>query len=358
MKAYFFQRLLVLLFGVLAVGCASRAVTGEIAVRDSGKQVAPYSKLFWLDDERVLFQGPDGTELERDDGFRQALYRLFVWSTRTGELKEGARMGGGLCLREGFVRYWRWKLKDGEFPRESEWLAGPFGSESIVDEKVTDPKNFNWETCRPYSELPPRPEWTKGLAVRWLRPEHGLLVLGSADPKEVFKNTPISYCPSGEKARCIELPIKQRESRGFDWVPFKGAYFIVGDYFQTDLRHPRGGINRSPWPKGAPMPVWWLYPDGRVEEIKLPAGPWLRNFVFPSQVGMVTIGEGPTRWEHSLYLVRGGAGERTIHGLFHTQAVSPDGCKIAVNHDPKPLETNARNNKHVTLKVIELCKGR
>jgi hypothetical protein len=283
---------------------------------------------------------------------------LYVWNTGTGDLKALGQIGGGLCYRDGFIRYWRWRSQDGKLQRESEWLAGDFGSEVIVESKVTDPKNLNWDTCKPYSELPPRPEWTKGLAVRWLRPEHGLLVLGSAATSEFMKNTPISYCPAGEKERCVDTPLKRRESRGFEWVPFKGAYFVIGDYFRVNPRQPSGGFNLSPWPQGLPMPVWWLYPDGRVEEIKLSPGPWLRNFVFPATVGHLTIGEGPTRWEHSLYLVRGERGEPIIHGLFHSQAVSPDGCRIAINHDPRPLETNARNYRHVTLKVIELCQGR
>jgi hypothetical protein len=183
-------------------------------------------------------------------------------------------------------------------------------------------------------------------------------VLGSAEVKDIFKNTPVSYCPAGEKALCIQLPIKQRESRGFDWVPFKRAYFVVGDYFQVDSRHPSGGFNRSPWPKGISMPAWWLYPDGRVEEIKLPAGHWLQTTVVPTATGFATINTYFTVGQAGVYLIRGNNVTRILEGFVEQLAVSPDGCKIAVNHDPKPLETNARNNEHVTLKVIELCQGR
>lgn len=345
-------------FAAFLIGCASVSLAGDFTIKDSGRRVAQFSKLFWLDNQRVLFQGPDGTFLDRRDGFKQALYRLYVWDSQSGEITEGVRVGGGLCYKDGFVRYWRWKIKEGEYPTQAEWFAGPYGAETRVERSVTDPDNFNWETCKPFSELPPRPEWTRGLAVRWLRPEDGLLVLGSAAIAEVMKNTPIKYCPGGEQAHCIDLPLKQRESRGFEWVPFKRAYFVVANYFQVDRRHPRGGFNRVPWPKELPMPLWWLYPDGRIEKVELPPGLWLRNFVYPAWAGMVTIGQGPTRWEHSLYLVRDNGGTAILHGLFNAETVAPNGCKIAVDHDPKPLETNWRNNRHVTLKIVELCQGR
>jgi hypothetical protein len=58
-----------------------------------------------------------------------------------------------------------------------------------------------------------------------------------------------------------------------------------------------------------------------------------------------------------LYLIQDGKGVSIVHGLIQTTAVAPDGCRIAISHDPQPLKTNARNNSHVTLKIIELCQG-
>lgn len=347
-------RALALLLAALATSCATRA-SGDFTVKDSGKQVAQFSRLYWLDNHRLLFQGPDGKYVERADGYRRPIYRLLVWDTESGQITQGRRVGGGLCYHNGFIRYWRWKISDGEFPTESEWFAGPFGQEKPIDRNATNPDKFNWETCKPYSELPPRPKWTQELAVRWLGAGDGLLILGPADPQKALRNWPIKYCPHGTESTCVETPLKRRESKGFNWVPFKKAYFVASVYFQVLPKHPHGGYNRLPWPTGLPMPIWWLYPDGRTEEIKLPPGPWLQTFVYPTRAGIVTIGQGPTRWEHSLYLIRGNRGSALLHGLFHTAAVSPDGCKVAVHHDGAPLKTNARNNRHVTLKVIELC---
>jgi hypothetical protein len=341
------------MLGVPTAACTGIPLAGEFAVKDSGVQAERGIRIYWLSNDEVLFGGPTAETKRRPDGVDEPINRVSVWNVRTNEIKRYGELAGSLCYYEGYVVFW-----ERDVPTNRLWINYGKLGETVRLERGPGQGEFDPVTCRPIKELPPRPEWTAGLAVRWLRPEHGLLVLGSAETSEFMKNSPISYCPEGEKARCVETPLRRRESRGFEWVPFKRAYFVIGDYFRVNPRQPSGGFNLSPWPSGLPMPVWWLYPDGRVEEIKLSPGPWLRNFVFPAKVGHLTIGEGPTRWEHSLYLLRSERGEAIIHGLFHAQAVSPDGCKLAVNHDPKPLETNARNYRHVTLKVVELCQGR
>ena len=351
-------RAVAVLIAAVAASCTTLPATGDFTVNDSGSQVAQFTKLYWLDNVRLLFQGPDGQTIEGVGGYRKPVNRLFVWNTENGQITQGARIGGGLCYSNGFVRYWRSEISGRKSLTKSEWFAGPFGHEKPISRDATNPDNFNWETCKPYSELPPRPEWTQGLAVRWLGAGNGLLILGPADSQKALRNWPIKYCPHGIESTCVETPLRRRESKGFNWVPFKKAYFVSGVYFEVVPKHPHGGYNRLPWPTGLPMPVWWLYPDGRTEQITLPPGPWLQTFVYPSRVGMLTIGQGPTRWEHSLYLIRGNRGKALLHGQFHTAAVSPNGCKIAVDHDSAPLKTNAHNNRHVTLKVIELCHGK
>jgi hypothetical protein len=106
------------------------------------------------------------------------------------------------------------------------------------------------------------------------------------------------------------------------------------------------------------MPVWWLYPDGRLDEIKLPAGHWLQTVVVPTASGFATINTYFTIGQAGVYLIRGERVTRVLEGLVEQQAVSPSGCRMAVRHDPRPFETNARNYRHVTLKAIDLCAGK
>jgi hypothetical protein len=310
-------------------------------------------RIYWLNDEEVLFGGPTEETRVRKDGVAEPINRVSVWNIRTNQVRRFGELAGSLCYHEGYVVFW-----ERDVPTNRLWINYGKLGETTRQERGPAQGEFDPVTCRPIKELPPRPEWTQGLAIRWLRPEHGLLVLGSAATTEFMKNAPINYCAEGKKERCIELPIKRRESRGFEWVPFRGAYFVVSHYFQTDPRNPSGGFNLSPWPPETPMPVWWLYPDGRIEEVKLPSGPWLQTIAAPTAQGFTTINTYFTIGQAGVYLIRGDKAERILEGFVEQQGVSPDGCSIAVNHDPKPLETNARNNRHVTLKVIRLCQGR
>jgi hypothetical protein len=348
----FLKSVAILACGLLVGACAGLPSAAEIAIKDSGVQVARGMRIYWLNDHEVLFGGPTEESRVRKDSVAEPINRVSVWNIRTNQVTRFGELAGSLCYHEGYIVFW-----ERDVPTNRLWINYGKLGETTRQERGPAQGEFDPVTCRPIKDLPPRPEWTQGLAIRWLRSDHGFLVLGAADPKEAMKNTPIQFCSNAERASCVELPIKQRESRGFEWVPFKKAYFVVGHYFQVDSRHPRGGFNRSPWPLGAPLPAWWLYPDGRVEQLLLPPGRWLEYFVYPSSVGFLTVGAGPSAFEQSLYLIQDDKGVSIVHGLIQTPAVSPDGCRIAINHDPQPLKTNARNNSHVTLKIIELCQG-
>lgn len=337
-------------------GCTSVGSSPDFKIRDSGLHAAHDLPIYWINDEEVLFAGPTGETRRRSDGADVPVNRVSVWNTRTNSVRRYAEITNGLCFHEGYVVFWQRDLA-----AKRSWVNfGKLGEESRVERNTQNSGEFyDGHTCRHHAELPTRPEWTKELGWRRLLPEHGFLIT-----EQGFKNSPYSFCPVGskERAECLPLEINQREVLGFTWYPFKTAYFAVGRFFRSVPQHPDGGFGESPWPAAVAMPVWWLYPDGRTELLKLPPGPWLNFFVFPTRVGMVTIGRRPSQFGHSLYLVKGEKGIPILDGLFRAgmsygNLVSPNGCRMAVNHDPKPLETNAKNFKHVTLKVIDLCEG-
>lgn len=338
----------------VVAGCAGFVPAADFPIRDSGLYASSNVAIYWLNDEEVLFGGPTGETRRRPDGVDEPVNRVSVWNIRTNQVRRYSEVAAQLCYYEGYIVFWQHDV-----PSRRLWVNyGKLGAEKREERGTLKPgEYYDTYTCRHHSELPSLPDWTKGLGIRRLIPEHGFLI-----NEYSFRNTPYSFCsPKAEQSQCVPMPIKRREIMGFRWYPFKQAYFAVGHYFRVVPNHPDGGFGESPWPKDLPMPVWWMYPDGRTEEIKLPAGPWLRTFVFPTRSGMVTIGEGPSAFEQTLYLVNDGGGIPLLHGLFQGSHlghfVSPDGCKIAVNHDPKPLQTTARNFKHVTLKVIDFCKG-
>ena len=341
---------------VLTLGCASAGTSPDFQVRDSGLHAAFDIPIYWINNEEVLFAGPTGETRRRPDGVDEPITRVSVWNTRTNAVRRYAEITNRLCYHDGYVVFWQ-----RDFSSKRSWMNfGKLGEESRIERNTENTGEFyDAHTCRHHTELPARPEWTKELGWRRLLPEHGFLVT-----EQGFKNAPYSFCPRGAMARheCSALLINQREVLGFTWYSFKAAYFAAGHFFRPDPRHPYGGAGETPWPKGIPMPVWWLYPDGRTEVTMLPPGPWLNYFVFPTRAGMVTIGRGPSQFGNSLYLVKDEKAIPILEGLFRAgtsygKLVSPNGCRMAINHDPKPLETNAKNFKHVTLKVIDFCHG-
>jgi hypothetical protein len=333
-------------------GCTAFPPATEFRVRDSGLLAAYHIPIYWLNNDEVLFAGPTGETRRRPDGADEPVNRVSVWNIRTNEVRRYAEISSQLCHHEGYVVFWQRDVSDRRL-----WVNyGKLGKETRQERGTLQPGEFyDTHTCRHHTELPPLPEWTREVGGRRLLPQHGFLVNDRS-----FRNTPYRFCPvtAKDQEHCVELPIKRREVKGFTWYPFKRAYFAVGDYFQVLPNHRDGGLNQSPWPRSLPMPVWWLYPDGRVEQIRLPPGPWLDYFVFPTRVGMVTIGRASAQAGHTLYLVNGDTGIPLLTGMFEKEAVSPDGCQFAVIHDPKtPADSTPKYQRPITLKVIGLCQG-
>lgn len=335
---------------VVVTGCAAFVPSTGFPIRDSGLYASYNVAIYWLNDEEVLFGGPTGETRRRPDGVDEPVNRVSVWNIRTNEVQRYGEVAAQLCYYDGYIVYWERDVQGKRL-----WVNfGKLGQETREERGTLKPgEYFDTHTCRHHSELPSLPEWTKGFSVRRLIPQHGFLI-----NEYGFRNTPYNFCPArAERHQCVPLPIKRNETKGFTWYVFKQAYFAVGDYFHPVPNHTAGGYNISPWPKGLPMPVWWLHPDGRTEEIKLPAGPWLEAFVFPTRNGMVTLGKGPSPFLQTLYLIKDVKGISLLNGIFHRQAVSPDGCRFAVTYDPKEERARERGFPPIKLIAFEFCKG-
>ncbi|HZO55660.1 MAG TPA: hypothetical protein VFB63_23320 [Bryobacteraceae bacterium] len=337
---------------VLTFGCASAGTSPDFQIRDSGLRAAHNISVYWISNEEVLFAGPTGETRKRPDGSEEPINRVSTWNSRTSEVRRYGEIAAQLCYHDGYVVYWqrvspqRLRVNYGKLGEESGVERGPLQTGEFYDA----------HTCRNQNELDALPVWAKQANARRLLPQHGFLVADGGS-----RNTTYSLCPTdaNDRAQCVGLSIGQREVRTFNWHPFKGAYFAVGHYFQVDASHPDGGVGRSPWPKGVPMPVWWLYPDGRTERVMLPSGPWLNYFVSPTRNGFATVGHN-NAGQQTLYFMAGDAVRPILVGLIEKDAVSPDGCRLAVIHDPKkPSDPTPQHQRHITLKVIDFCaRGR
>jgi hypothetical protein len=333
---------------LLLVACCSASA---IQVVESGVEAARQSPVFWVSADEVLFSGPSGEYVTRSDGFRKPVTRLTTWNVRTKETKRYNELDAGLCYYEGNIAFWeidnallkQW-TSIGRFPGEIKRFAGDIPFDPL--------------TCAPVESRPPLPAWTKDRSIMRLRPGDGFLDFGS---QQEPKNLPIRLVRNDGKQ--IELPIRSHEvSRAWvQYYVFKGAYFFPGDFFRQDSRHPHGGYNLSPWPEGKPRPVRWLYPNGSVEELLLPAAKWTGGILVPTKIGIVALdntfftvtGEAPS---DGIYLLdRNGWSARFSRGLFYAQALSAEGCKLAAQRQPEP---GKRRPEYSTVTIYDVCRGR
>lgn len=308
---------------------------------------ADRSGVYWISAEEVLFLGPTGEFATSG----KRVNRVSTWNIRTKEVKRFETGDGGLCYDDGRIAYW-----ERDFSPSREWMnIGRFGEEL---KRIQRTSRFDPMTCLPYDELPSLPEWTKERWIMRLRPEHGFVDLG---PHSEMKNTPIRLFRPGSETS-VELPIGRREfvQARVRYFPFRGAYFFESEYFVSNPRHPDGGSNLWPWPQGLARPAWWLYPDGRVEEITIPYAIWMRREIIPTKPGLLArdstfftiTGKKPF---DGIYLIDGkGGGSRLIRGVFEANAVSADGCRFAITRQPEP---GVRRPDYWTVTVLDFCQG-
>jgi hypothetical protein len=225
---------------------------------------------------------------------------------------------------------------------------------------------FNPFSCR-YYDTPPA--WVvEGHATQPLLEEHGHLDWGSTLAHDEVKNTPMIFYPPSTKEG-IQLPIGRREVWRYQirHAGFRNAYFLFAvSYVDKTTGHEDPvGV----WPKGRPLPVWWLTPDGKVTKIDLPYTPLLnggsRGF-YPTRTGVFAFfhGFGGKRPPGDIgpgdaggYLVQGEKMTKLISGHVRSVVVSPNGCKVVFVHDPSDTEFGKDRFDRITVKMIDVCQG-
>jgi len=129
------------------------------------------------------------------------------------------------------------------------------------------------------------------------------------------------------------MPFKRREFFAPKYYSFKGAYLILPNYFVPDPRHPSGGYTKGPWPKDVPLPVWWLNPDGHVEEILLPSeARFGGGKILAATPGIFYISPAYPDKDGLYKVLSDTKVARILAGFIEGFAVSPDGCKVAIDH--------------------------
>ena len=314
-----------------------------IDLRRGGEPVA------WIDNETILLLELTG-EQGRRLGNVYPLSRLATYNYRTGERKTYGNADWQACYANGYVSYLTVDRSTGDLLA----VSGELGKETSRAVKLKRGEQFfDYASCRPFSELPGRPGWLdEKTQFRYLWPPAGIINC-RADRVSDWEEYVKARFHKRRDATGVALPFSCFQVYpGLKYYPFKGAYFAY-EY--------SGG----PWPQDHERRAFWLYPDGRVETVVLPYSDAIRGAIgVPTARGIVTFPGSGTHRAHfptySVYLVTPEAAKLIAEGNALAASTSPDGCKVAMLHDP---EYSTRVDKlqiivGATLKVLELCQAK
>ena len=323
---------------------------------DGDPAVAPLwteAKLYWIDDQRVLFVRTEpghftaNEELQTAAKEKRRTSTLSLW-TVGGGVQALAQLVGWFCYNPNDQHISFVTLRSGDVVKGME---GP--PEQLAPFERTVPPGrqggFDSRTCHWVErQAGERPRF--GIE---LLPGHGFLIF----PRSA--TGPAQLERPGETA-AIPMPFGSSSLRFGGYYPFKGAYFIWENGFgQTGLidfeeRFQRTGCKEA----------WWLWPDGRTEEVCIPYIPGART---PSVQAVPTARGLFVAFDKSDALTkagRAGAYLMTPQGLvkifsgvigYHSLAVSPNGCKVAMAFASSDLAWRYVGPGPRTLRAVDLC---
>lgn len=108
------------------------------------------------------------------------------------------------------------------------------------------------------------------------------------------------------------------------------------------------------WPKDQPYPIYLISPEGKVETLEIPAGPWHPGAAFPTQQGLFWVSNNTQKsWSDAGgWLVKDGKVTKLFDLLVDGAGVSPDGCTIVYADNKSSLKINEY------VQAIDLCASK
>jgi hypothetical protein len=306
------------------------------------------SDIYWLDNNRILFKTVKDNDKRR---VSSGPFNLSIWDTKTNKVTPYTENVKALsvCYREGFIYY---TLEDES--KDQRRFAGEFGKEKLFVPPNAKNARYNEMDCQFQADLAPaeKLEGPKRHDVEFLLHRHGYLDYG---PRTEIRNLPLGkgkpilYYRNGQ-IKPVSLPITNEGTKMAEYYEFKDAYFI---------HELVGGGGR--W-HGDSAIAWWLFPDGKATEVKIPDGPYKQGGsvgLYPTRKGVFvrydTFKSNKDPGEAGGYLVTGKNATRVIVGHLKGPVVSPDGCKIAFSYHAYPDATLVADPAPITLKTINFC---
>jgi len=332
------------LAAISACGSLNPSPDPEVPVRVIDTKSA-FHPMAWLDEDTLVVVGESGEIASRENGSTQRIHRVMTINPDTGSQTTFGKFTSQFCFADGYVSYSYLDPSNGEL-----WISyGELGKEVVTRTKpgelAIDRGAFG--SCRPWKELPPLPEWTRTTDTLRLWPRAGIISCNVGFSSFRTRNTKASFHRFPDSS-VVELPFSCFDVKwGFKYYAFKDAYFSP----EHDLV--------SPWPTGRDRRLFWLYADGKVETVKLPYSPYIRDTLIPTARGIVAFTE-PASGDANLgvYLISPTGPIRILRG-YAAGVPSPSGCRIAILHDPDFLaRLQRRSSRTPSLKILELCSRR
>lgn len=346
------RKWLTLIF-LMAVVCLQLAACANVKpdhlVQDSGYRALGISG--WLDNHTVVFYSEQRAQAKPGDGSEgpsmiDAGY--YLWDTETEKIAKYVKLEGAakLCAQGSYVSFLRKSPTN-----ETQWVVVTRANNQETVTPLVNPQWFNRFSCRYYDQ---KPDWDRGHASLPLFDGHGALYL-----KDSRQNNRIMFFPPNSETS-IALPIGTRQvwHNLVRYAPFKTAYLLYPVAYidpETGIEEPVG-----PWPKGKPVQVWWLTPDGTVTTEEIPYMHFMRGGsrgFYPTRAGIFITShmadEVGKPGDAGGYLAQGNRVQKLITGLLEDVSVSPDGCHVAFSHNPYTIEPLY---KRIHVKVLSLCQ--
>lgn len=317
-------------------------------VRDSGFQASSQHRIYWLDNDRVIFTGYE-INLEKLD--KQGRYgreqNIYIWDTRENRRSIYVKNASLGCYFRGYIAYsiLEGPSKKGPIGQERKYLDLQYSKETWEGEPP------EWEEGVKHHPITCKAYFSRGLRGDYveLLPEHGYLDVRRSRDIQSGKDAAILWHRPGT-SDAVALPILKSEvdPSHIHYIAFLDSYFMYG------------WNNIAKREVVQPQAYWLMKPDGSVtkHEVLGYFGGWTK--ATPTQDGLFLItnainvqksldpGDAGVYWVHQNQL------QKISGGMIGSFTVSPDGCKVAFVRDP----FNAKDREpRITLNLIDVCKG-
>lgn len=334
--------------------------TEAFVLKDSGFPASGQHRLYWLDNDRVLFTGYEN-KLEKIDqpGRSEREQHIYIWDTREKEPTVYARNASLDCYFRGYIRYsiLDGPSKKGPMGQERTYLDGVYSKDTWEGEPPEWDENVKMHpiTCKSYRKQP----FKRQVDIVDLLPDHGYLDFTRAVTHQPGAALSSIVFYQFEVDTPIPLPVTRTELSRHDvhYLEFLDEYVL----FSNRLVDPKTGRQMASWRDDARQPFWRLKPDGTASEWHVPAPYHRWDSLFPLREGVFATGRsvkgtaprGPG--DAGAYWIHGeGRIEKLATGLINKAAISPNGCKVAFVREPYD---NLRIEKRSTVQLLTICQG-